>query len=58
MIGVSEDDLRRDIVSQLGDMDTFHRPLRADRHEDGGFNEAMIGRDQARSRVRFGIVIL
>ena len=58
MIGVSEDDLRLDIVSQLGDMDTFHRPLRADRHEDGGFNEAMIGRDQARSRVRFGIVIL
>ena len=42
VIGVSKNDLRIQLM-ELTRADSFHASLRANRHEHGGFNSAVIG---------------
>lgn len=49
MIGVPQNNLRRNILPQLVLMDCFYRASRADGHENGRADFTMIGLDEARA---------
>ena len=53
VIGVGQDDLRVQIVQQIAREDALNGPLRADRHEDGRFDVAVGGVQDARARTGF-----
>ena len=58
MIGITKNDLRLDLFSQFGEMDTLHTTCRTNRHEDGGLNRTMGGLYQTSSCVTGGICML
>ncbi len=55
VIGVGEHDLGAKALDRLGG-DALHVGLRADRHEDGGLDVAVRRVQDARTRMRFGII--
>ena len=54
VIGVAEDNLRLDVVSEFAQVHAFHAAERAHRHEDGRFNLAVVGFDDTCSGVAAG----
>ena len=54
MVGVGQDDLRAQVPLQIALGNTFDRSLRANRHEDRGFDDAMSGMQQPRPRAGVG----
>ena len=51
MIGVAQNDLRLDVISQLGHVHSLDSPHRAHRHENGGLDLAMVGRYESGTRI-------
>ena len=49
MVGIAEDDLGTDVLSQLGHMDRLHGANCPHGHEDRGKDLTMIGRDPPRT---------
>jgi len=45
MVGIGEDDLRVQLPGQVALHHALHRGLRADRHEDRGFDDSVRGVD-------------
>ena len=54
MIGVGQDDVRIQLAGQIALRDALDRGLRANRHEDRRFDDAMGGVNQAGARAGVG----
>ena len=51
VIGVAQDDLRLDILTQFSHVNCLYSSHRAHGHEDGGLDLTMVGRDESSTRI-------